>query len=353
MLLEFDGLKDIALACGAAHLHTATGNMQLQEAGFAYYSRATSQVSRALSNIDWSRDQYNDAVSMTVTFLYIHGLFDMGTNKDVPKHVNGAIQLMNVRCRNSHSSPLARPIHRILWESILYQMFRQTVRHPFTIDFQPDLDFATKAESILRSLAFPDASLADNSPVIGFPLKLQKLMLEIVQLCKTLSRPEDHVLRRLHKEMKQWETSIPDDGCCSDDDNEVGIPGNRKQRARSFYEHSTSLHILAASLLLDWVSKSTAVSDPARRHVTPCSESWQVGRALQIMRCSRAKEDWSKCYLGSWPTLVIGYAVDSPEDVALIREDLEHRYQTLYCREELSFLAELEDVWQKKGILVR
>lgn len=231
-------------------------------------------------------------------------------------------------------------------------MFRQTVRHPFVVDFQPDLDFATKAENILRSLTFPDASPADNSPVIGFPVKLQKLIIEIVQLCKTPSRPEDRVLHRLRGEVEQWETSLPEEGCCVDEeDREAGMVRNQRPRPRSFYEHSTSLHILSASLLLDWVSKSTAVSDPANNHLTTSGKSWQIGRALQIMRCSRAKEDWSKCYLGSWPALVFGYAVDSAEDVALIRQDLEHRYQALYSGEELSYLVELEEVWQERGIL--
>ncbi|KAK6385979.1 hypothetical protein LTS17_001552 [Exophiala oligosperma] len=310
-----------------------------------------SRINRALSNIDWSRDHYNDAIMTTINFLYIHGVFDKGTYKDIPKHVNGAIQLINLRCRNSKSSPLARPIHRILWESVLYQMFRQTVRHPFVIDFEPDLDFATKAEKLLRSLTFPDASPADNSPVIGFPLGLQKLIIEVVQLCKTPSRPEDRVLHRLHEEMEQWETSLPEEGCCVDEGSEADGTGIHIQETRSFYEHSTSLHILSVSLLLDWVSKSTAVSDPINHHLTPSGKSWQLSRALQIMQCPRIKEDWSKCYLGSWPALVFGYAVDSPEDVAVIRQDLQHRYQAIYSGEELSFLVELEEVWQKRGIL--
>jgi hypothetical protein len=74
MLLEFDGLRDIALACGASHLHASTANLRMHEAGIMYYSRAVSQVSRALDNIDWSRDGFNDAVLCCITFLYIHGV---------------------------------------------------------------------------------------------------------------------------------------------------------------------------------------------------------------------------------------------------------------------------------------
>ena len=74
MSLEFDGLRDVALACGASHLHVSTANLQMHEAGIMYYSRAVSRVNRALGNIDWSRDRYNDAVLVCITFLYIHGV---------------------------------------------------------------------------------------------------------------------------------------------------------------------------------------------------------------------------------------------------------------------------------------
>jgi hypothetical protein len=74
MLLQFDGLKDVALACGASHMHLVTGSSQMNEAGIKYYSRAVSHVNRALSNIDWSRDSFNDALLVCITFLYIHGV---------------------------------------------------------------------------------------------------------------------------------------------------------------------------------------------------------------------------------------------------------------------------------------
>jgi len=46
----------------------------MNEAGILHYSRAISEVNRALSKIDWSQDKFNDAVLVAIIFLYIHGV---------------------------------------------------------------------------------------------------------------------------------------------------------------------------------------------------------------------------------------------------------------------------------------
>ncbi len=72
MVKHFAGCKDVMLACGASHMHLLTGNAKLHEAGIKYYSRAVSQINRALGEIDWSNDEFNDALLLGVIFLYIH-----------------------------------------------------------------------------------------------------------------------------------------------------------------------------------------------------------------------------------------------------------------------------------------
>ncbi|EXJ92957.1 hypothetical protein A1O3_01513 [Capronia epimyces CBS 606.96] len=350
MLLQFDGLKYAVLACGASHTHLVTGSSQMNAAGIMYYSRAVSKVNQALTNIDWSRDDYNVAVLLAITFLYIHGIFAVDTNRDIPKHVTGAVRLINLRYAQSRKPPMARPIHRIIWESILYQMFRQTVRHPFSVDFQPDFVFWDRAESVLQSLTFPDASPAANSPVIGFPLSLQKLIIEIVPLCKSPHQPKPEVLRSLQHRMEYWESTVVEDGQCDKEESPSHVCTTPADRAHLFHQHSTSLYILAASLLLDWVSRSQEVSYEAEPHLPPPCNSWQIRRALQIMRCSQAHEELSRCYLGSWPSLIFGYAVDRPEHVAVVRTDLDQRFHKMYSSEELLFLRELESVWRTRGI---
>ncbi|EXJ54324.1 hypothetical protein A1O7_09662 [Cladophialophora yegresii CBS 114405] len=347
MLLGFDGLRNAVLACGASHMHHLTGSSQMNEAGIRYYARAVSSINRTLTRIDWSRDDFNDALLQAIILLYIHGVFNVDTNKDIAKHVAGATQLMKLRNAHSRRPPMPRPIHRIIWESILYQIFRQTANRPFAVEFQPDFEFCAKAQETLQSLTFPEASPADNSPVIGFPLSLQKLMIEIVQLCKSPAKPSAD-FGRLSEEMQYWENSILEEEHCV---KEEGKWSTKKpsERARMFHQHSTSLHVLAASLLLDWVMRSHEVCD-MDSPLPPTGDSWQVRRGLAILRCAQANEEWSRCYLGSWPTVIFGYAVDKSEDIALVRRDLEQRYQNICSGEELLFLEELEYVWHLRGI---
>jgi hypothetical protein len=74
MALRFDGMKDIILACGASHMHLLTGNREMNEAGIRFYARAVSGVSRSLSRIDWSQDDFNDSLLLAIILLYIHGV---------------------------------------------------------------------------------------------------------------------------------------------------------------------------------------------------------------------------------------------------------------------------------------
>ncbi|KIW62814.1 hypothetical protein PV04_10945 [Phialophora macrospora] len=349
MLLGFDGLRNALLACGASHLYFLSGNSQMNEAGLRYYARAVSGINRTLTRIDWSRDDFNDAVLQAIIFLYIHGIYNIDTNKDIGKHVAGATQLMKLRTTHSRRPPMPRPIHRIMWESILYQVFRQIANRPFAMDFQLDFEFCAKALETLQSLTFPDASPTDNSPVIGYPLSLQKLIIDVGQLCKTPAKPAAD-LRRLSQEMQHWESLILDEGHCLREESSWSTK-TPSERARLFHQHSTSLHILAGSLLLDWVMRSHGVSD-IKSPLPPTGDTWQVRRGLAILRCAHANEDWSRCYLGSWPTVIFGYAVDNSEDIAIIRRDLEQRHQNLGSGEELLLLEELEYVWHLRGVTV-
>jgi hypothetical protein len=257
---------------------------------------------------------------------------------------------MKLRCSQSPRSPMARPIHRIIWESILYQLFRQTVRHPFKRDFQPDFEFCDTAAHVLGSLTFPEASLRDNSPVIGFPIELCTFIIRVVQMIRTPCKPDPDKLTSLRKEMHKWETLIIDDTDCSIGDTASHDVLTSKGRSEMFHGHSTSLHVLAASLLLTWVTQSQGTSITSAIDLPPTNNTWQLRRALRILSCPHASEEWSKCYLGPWPSLIFGFAVDNPGDAALIRHDLQQRLVNLCCGDDFLFLDELEDVWRRRGI---
>lgn len=74
MLLHFRGLRNVMLACGASHMHRLTGSAKMKEAGIQHYSGTVLEVNRAIGAIDWARDDFNDALLLTVIFLYIHGV---------------------------------------------------------------------------------------------------------------------------------------------------------------------------------------------------------------------------------------------------------------------------------------
>ena len=254
---------------------------------------------------------------------------------------------MKLREASSRGATTPRPIHRIMWESVLYQMMRQTANRPFATEYEADVDFCALADVALQSLAFPDASPADNSPVIGFPVALQKLIVDIVQVCKGSVKPEAVALERLSIRLRWWESTILEEGHCSRE--ESWSTKTAAQRSRLFHQHSTSLHVLAASILLNWVLDCREVAD-TNSQLPTMSDVWQLRRGFEILRCPHASEEWSKCYLGSWPTLIFGYVVDEAEDMAFIRNDLKMRYWHSPSGEVLLFLDELEYIWRLRGI---
>ncbi|KEF54492.1 uncharacterized protein A1O9_09659 [Exophiala aquamarina CBS 119918] len=351
MMVDFGGLKNIALACGATRIAALSEVPELSAAGLSFYAAAVTQVNHALVKVDWSNKESDDAILIAVIFLYIHGVFSVDTNKDIIKHLRGAIQLMKLRCAQSSRSPMRRPIHRIIWESILYQVFRQAVRHPFRRDFQPDLEFCDTAFQVLGSLTFPEASPRDNSPVIGIPIELFDFIMRVSQLSRIQGTPDPEELKRLGKEVKEWERMIIDETDCSNAESASHDVSTPTGRSEVFHGHSISLHVLATSLLLTWLKTSQETS--ARidyMNLPPTNNTWQLRRALRILSCPQASKEWSKCYLGPWPALIFGYAVDNPDDVAVVRHDLQQRLVNLRCDDDLLLLYELEEVWRRRGI---
>lgn len=73
-VLIFDGMKDAAVACGAANLHLSTSNPQMNDFALSYYYRAVGQVSKTLPFVHSSSSELYEAVQAAIIFLYIHGV---------------------------------------------------------------------------------------------------------------------------------------------------------------------------------------------------------------------------------------------------------------------------------------
>ena len=73
-VLIFDGLKNAAVACGAANLHLSTLSPQLNDFALSCYYRAVGQVSKTLPFVESSGSELYEAVQIATIFLYIHGV---------------------------------------------------------------------------------------------------------------------------------------------------------------------------------------------------------------------------------------------------------------------------------------
>jgi hypothetical protein len=74
MIVDFDGLKNIALACGATRINALSESSELRVAELIFYSLAVTDVNHALVKVDWNSEETGDAVLLAVVFLYIHGV---------------------------------------------------------------------------------------------------------------------------------------------------------------------------------------------------------------------------------------------------------------------------------------
>lgn len=74
MIVDFDGLKNVALACGATRITALSESPEVRATELNFYSAAVTQVNHALVKVDWNNEESDDAILMAVVFLYIHGV---------------------------------------------------------------------------------------------------------------------------------------------------------------------------------------------------------------------------------------------------------------------------------------
>lgn len=74
MIINFDGLRNIVLACGATRINNLGESSEMGSAELRFYTRAVTEVNHALAKVDWNSEDTDDAVLMAVCFLYIHGV---------------------------------------------------------------------------------------------------------------------------------------------------------------------------------------------------------------------------------------------------------------------------------------
>lgn len=300
-------------------------------------------------------------------FLICQQLWGPDTVNDAPKHVAGAIQLLTLRYNDTlFSAAVSSAYDRIMIESVLYQTFLLALRNPFSPSFHVDSFFLESTETLLASLTFWEASVAANSPVLGIPVSFYRLLLDIVQLGNSPGEQNAAVGADLKGQMRQWEDLVLE----IEESNE--IPAATIVQEYCHWD-AVALYTLAGSLLLDWIielreseaptkgtgdspspspSSSLATDAASVSEISPPPPPpprWQLFRALSILRRPGRTESWTRCYLASWPTMVLGYAVDNHEDIGLIRQLLRSMREYLGYGEIERILADLEVAWSKRG----
>ncbi|OQU99865.1 Fungal specific transcription factor domain-containing protein [Cladophialophora immunda] len=342
-MLNSDSVKCAILACCASNRFMLSSDAQFHKTSIKYYSQAVKEVNQALAGLDFDRDCPGNSLLTTVQYLYINALWGPDTVNDAPKHVMGAMQLLSLRYRNaSDSLTMSSVFDRIVVESVLYQSFLLAMRNPFSPNFQIDSYFMERTEKLLETLTYWETSAAANSPVLGIPVPLYQLLLSVIQLGN--SPPQTRVLSgtELKAEMGSWEQLVLD----IEHSNQISTAAAGQEHP---HWDAVALYVLAGSLLLDWIlemprSPSTCIGTPP----PPPPSKWQLSHALSILRKPTRKDSWTRCYLGSWPTMVLGYAVHSHEDIDLIKQVLCSTRQRLGYGEIERILGELEVAWGRR-----
>ncbi|RSL93453.1 hypothetical protein CEP52_013236 [Fusarium oligoseptatum] len=332
MMLHSESVKDAVFACCACNKHVLLNDNRHKNVALHYYSKAVRELNQTLATFQPTGKRPDSSLLTTVVFLYVHDLWCLDDSVDPRNHVAGAVMLLNLVSKNGASpGSMTQGFNRTIAESILYQAFLLSTRRPFAPYFHIDPQFVTNVEKLLTPSDSQDASYAACSPVLGVPTTLYRLKLRIITFYNTPAHQSFENLARLRSEMDYWEALV--------------LPRAAPCLTSASGAHTFDLVILATSLLLDLVTESFTYQLPIECILnTNNSCRWQVESCLEILRQPKEVEKWTRMFLGLWPLLILGYAVTSDEDMALIQGTLGKMRNRLGYGEVQRIQVELEKV---------
>jgi len=222
-----------------------------------------------------------------------------GTYPDIPPHLYAAMRVLRLRLFEAPNHTL-QPFDHLALESVLYQSFLTTTvlwsdQHPQT---EFDSLFWRKAEHFLKQNAmFPEQPDSLNSPVLGVPLALFRLAIQAKQAYQL---PESHSraeLAHLRAEIEDWEALVLGNAPVR-----VSNDSNTFRRQQLYYDGASHLYMLIISLLLEQANMRLAPAEQldsqnARLPQALPKSTWQIQKALQILRTFKFDDDWSSCYV--------------------------------------------------------
>ena len=274
-----------------------------------------------------------------------------GTYLDIPPHLHAAMRVLTLRFFEAPLT-LLKPFDHLALESVLYQIFLTSTvlwsdQAPLT-DF--DLQFWLRAEALLeQNVMFPGKPNSVNSPVLGVPVALFRLAIQAQQVCRRPDLYNSLELERLRRETDTWEglvlinRTIASSTC-----------GGSTSRHETYYEGASYLYVLIISLLLEQISKNSRCDTGPESQLKPHPEAvprhtWQVQKAIHIIRDFQSDDDWYSCYIGSWPVYTLGFFLSDAEDIDLIRNEMSRRWTTTGFMQIPRFHDDLETIWSARS----
>jgi hypothetical protein len=263
-----------------------------------------------------------------------------GTYPDIPRHLEAATNIITLRLLDRPVG-LDRLFDKLAVESVLYHIFHAATglwsesKQP---DYRFDINFWTRAEALLdRSTFFPWASRSLNSPVLGVPISLLRLAILLRQQCRKPVLHDRTDLQDTKKEVLGWETALFREQRLHS--TSVGTRA-RSNTNEEYYADASSLYAIIVSLLQ---------SQMPRKEPGPPSEvlsgSWQVRRAIQILKKYDRDDGWAQCFIGNWPVYTLGFFMSSPEDKQVVRADMQRRWSLTKLAQIGRFSGDLEKTW--------
>jgi hypothetical protein len=275
-----------------------------------------------------------------------------GTYSDIPPHLRAATRVLSLRFFDT-SERLLQPFDHLALESVLYQMFlTNTVLWsddaPLT---EFDYQFWLNAELLLDiSVMFPDKPNSLNSPVLGVPVALFRLAIQTKQACQYPGSQSVMEMERLHDEIERWEAIV-----LGHHSAELPANDNAFSRQQTYYDGATHLYILVVSLLFEQAHRllesgiAREVQKTRLPEVVP-QYTWQVQKALRILRTFEHDDNWSSSYIGNWPVYTLGFFLDNINDVNLIKSEMDRRWKMTKFMQTPRFRDDLEAAWNARGL---
>ncbi|KAI8664911.1 Zn(2)-C6 fungal-type domain-containing protein [Fusarium sp. Ph1] len=338
LMVTHKSLYYSVLACSAAH-YMNDESWYRQDLALMYYSKALKELSTLLATV--SSHENHNGLLMSVMLLYLHGCLGWGTTNDIPRHVSAATRIVTLRLLNRPDST-PRLFDRLAIESVVYQTFLVSTglwsdSSELSYDFNPD--FWDGAEKLLeRSTLFPGSQRALNSPVLGVPASLFRLVMLLRQCYRVGFSLGPTTLEQLRNEVASWEERLPYEEDLRSRFNETA----KLTPQETCFRDGSYLYATLASLLLEQILQGQV---SAGLPLAVPKDTWQIQMAVQVLKSHQNDQVWTKCYLGDWPIYSLGLFMSSTEHKQLVRSELQRRWECTKTAMVTRFERDLEAIW--------